>query len=100
MNDILDPVRGLRRGNSLKIGEHVYSIGAPSGLSQTFADGLISGLHEEEGVTMIQTSAPISPGSSGGGLFDNRGNLIGITTSFVEEAQNLNFPIGADEFWK
>jgi hypothetical protein len=42
---------------------------------------------------MIQTSAAISPGSSGGGLFDRSGRLVGITTSFVEHAQNLNFAI-------
>ena len=47
---------------------------------------------------LIQTSAPISPGSSGGGLFDRSGNLIGITTTLVRDAQNLNGAIPIDEF--
>jgi S1-C subfamily serine protease len=52
-------------------------------------------------VSVVQTSAAISQGSSGGGLFDERGNLVGITTEMVnpEIAQNLNFAIAADEFF-
>jgi serine protease Do len=42
----------------------------------------------------------MSPGSSGGGLFDNAGNLIGITTFLLRGSQNLNFAIAADTFWK
>jgi S1-C subfamily serine protease len=44
-------------------------------------------------VEQIQTTAAISPGSSGGGLFDQAGRLIGITTSSIRGAQNLNFAI-------
>lgn len=49
---------------------------------------------------MIQTSAPVSPGSSGGALVDARGALLGITTFIVKDAQNLNFAIAAEEFWR
>lgn len=42
---------------------------------------------------MIQITAPISPGSSGEGLFDTDGNLIGITTAYVEGGQNLNLAV-------
>ncbi len=96
----LVPVRGVRRYNDLTVGEHVYSIGAPAGLENTLGEGLISGLRKGKDIRLIQTSAPISPGSSGGGLFDDRGNLIGITTLFLQEAQNLNFAIVAEDFWK
>jgi S1-C subfamily serine protease len=52
----------------------------------------------------IQTTAPISPGSSGGGLLDARGNLIGITTAVLvgkkQINQSLNFAIAADSFWQ
>ena len=55
------------------------------------------------GVRYVQTSAPISPGSSGGGLFDARGNLVGITTLvFVGKEhlnQSLNFAIAAEMYW-
>ena len=47
---------------------------------------------------VIQTSAPISHGSSGGGLFDSGGNLLGITTFMLKDAQNLNFAIAAEEY--
>jgi tetratricopeptide (TPR) repeat protein len=62
-------------------------------LELTFSEGVISALRETEGVRMIQTSAPISPGSSGGGLFDAHGNLVGITSFQLREGQSLNFAI-------
>jgi serine protease Do len=50
-----------------------------------------------KGIRYLQTTAPISGGSSGGGLFDCAGRLMGITTFYVD-GQNLNFAIAADEF--
>lgn len=79
---------------SLRVGQKVYAIGAPRGLEQSLSDGLISSLRRDPAgeVEYIQISAPISPGSSGGGLFDDRGRLIGITTAIIGGgAQNLNF---------
>ena len=96
----LSPVPGVRRFNDIAVGERVYSIGTPSGLEQTLGEGLISGLRERDGVKFIQTSAPISPGSSGGGLFDRHGNLVGVTTFMLKEAQALNFAIAAEEYWQ
>lgn len=75
------------------VGQRIYTIGAPRGLELTLSDGLVSGLREE-GISggLVQISAPISPGSSGGGLFDDEGRLLGITSSgIVGVAQNLNF---------
>lgn len=95
----LEPVRGVRYFTALTVGERVYSIGAPRGLENTLSEGLISGLREKAGIRMIQTTAPISPGSSGGGLFDSRGNLIGITTLTLKGSQNMNFAISAEEYW-
>ncbi|MDD3445797.1 MAG: trypsin-like peptidase domain-containing protein, partial [Zavarzinia sp.] len=68
------------------------------GLDLTLGEGLVSSKRRHEGQQYVQTSAPISPGSSGGGLFDNRGNLIGITTFMLRDTQNLNFAIAAEEF--
>jgi tetratricopeptide (TPR) repeat protein len=82
----------------LRIGERVYSIGTPKGLALTMAEGIVSGLRNDNDKRYIQTTAPISPGSSGGGLFDSRGRLIGITTFMLKEAQNLNFAIPAGDF--
>jgi len=88
----LQPVE-VRPSSKLATGEHVYAIGSPEGLELTFSEGVISALRETEGVRMIQTSAPISPGSSGGGLFDAQGNLVGVTTFYLNEGQSLNFAL-------
>jgi TonB family protein len=91
------PVRGLVAMSDLRVGQHVYAIGAPRGLELTLSDGLISGLrHSANGsIHLIQTTAPVSPGSSGGGLFDQDGRLVGITTFILKESQNLNFAVPA-----
>lgn len=96
----LKPILGVRDYGNLVIGETVYTIGSPRGLDSTLAQGLLSGLRNRDGTQYIQTSAPISKGSSGGGLFDDRGNLIGITTLVIKDSQNLNFAIAASEYWK
>jgi tetratricopeptide (TPR) repeat protein len=80
----------------LKVGVRVYAVGAPRGLDLTLSDGLVSGLREIGGGIVIQTTAPISPGSSGGGLFDEEGRLVGITTFFLTESQGLNFAMPVD----
>ncbi len=81
----------------LKVGEQVYAIGSPSGLRNTLSEGIVSGLREIKGIQHIQTTTPISPGSSGGGLFDAEGKLIGITTFRIGDNGNLNFAVSLDE---
>jgi S1-C subfamily serine protease/cytochrome c-type biogenesis protein CcmH/NrfG len=75
------------------IGQRVFSIGAPKGLDLTIGEGIISALRQDSGGTILQTTAPISPGSSGGGLFDERGELLGITAFRYVEGENLNFAL-------
>ena len=77
----------------LTVGSRVYAVGAPRGLELTLSEGIVSGLREVPGGQYIQTTAPISPGSSGGGLFDENGALVGLTTFYVSEGQNLNFAL-------
>lgn len=76
-------------------GQRVYSVGSPHGLELTIAEGLVSGLRRREGVPLplIQTSAAISPGSSGGALLDQFGRVIGITTFHLQDSQNINFAL-------
>jgi S1-C subfamily serine protease len=64
----------------LSVGQPVYAIGAPSGLELTLTSGIVSALRDIDDGKLIQISAAISPGSSGGGLFDDQGQLIGVTT--------------------
>jgi S1-C subfamily serine protease len=96
----LQPVPGLRRFEDLEVGETVYAIGNPLKLDRTLSQGLLSGKREKGETRYLQTTAPISPGSSGGGLFDARGNLVGITTFTLKGAQSLNFAIPAEDFWR
>lgn len=86
---------------SVRVGQRAYAVGNPERLDLTLSEGLISGLRSEDPTLLpVQTTAPISPGSSGGGLFDDQGRLIGITTLVVlgraKIAQNLNFAAPAE----
>lgn len=74
------------------IGEKVYVISSPEGLENTISDGLLSGIREiTSDRKVLQITAPISPGSSGGPVFNKDGEVIGIATFLIKEAQNLNF---------
>ncbi|HVE54112.1 MAG TPA: serine protease, partial [Ramlibacter sp.] len=68
---------------NLRVGAKVYALGNPKGLELTLSDGLVSALRRNRTgeLEYVQISVPISPGSSGGGLFDTAGRLVGITTS-------------------
>lgn len=90
----------LGDSSNVQVGERVVTIGSPQGLSQTVTDGIISQIRSLRGVTLLQTTAPISPGSSGGPLFNQRGEVVGITTFRLRESQNLNFAVGVDELRK
>jgi hypothetical protein len=82
--------------DALRTGQRVYAIGAPQGLELTISEGIVSALRKVDEGTVIQTTAPISPGSSGGGLFDMAGHLVGIMTFQHRYGQNLNFALPAD----
>lgn len=78
-------------------GQHVVAIGHPLGLGNTVSDGLVSAIREFPGnESLLQISAPISPGSSGGPVLDDRGLVIGISTLVVSGGQNLNFAVPAN----
>lgn len=83
----------LGRSRDLKIGQRVYVVGAPRGLELTLSDGIVSGLRSVAQGEYIQITAAISPGSSGGGLFDEEGELIGLPSFFLTEGQQLNFAV-------
>lgn len=84
--------------NGLRVGQKVVAIGSPQGLSNTVSEGIISAIRELNPSTkVIQTTAPLSPGSSGGGLFNEQGRLVGITSFHHIDGQNLNFAYPAEE---
>jgi len=76
----------------------VFAIGNPHGLTNTLSDGLISGHRDAivPGVTIVQISAPISAGSSGGPLMTADGAVVGVTSSGFSDGQNLNFAIPSE----
>ncbi|MCY6959794.1 serine protease [Clostridium brassicae] len=75
-------------------GQKIIAIGSPLGLFNTISDGIVSGFRKFDFMEMVQITAPISPGSSGGALIDLYGNLVGITTSGLD-GQNLNMAVTA-----
>ena len=80
----------LGKATSLKVGVPVYAVGAPKGLELSLSDGIVAQLRGGP-PPFIQTTAAVSPGSSGGGLFDGEGRLVGLITLYIEGGQNLNF---------
>lgn len=79
------------------IGDPIWTYGSPKGLTGTMSDGILSGLRERNGRNVLQITAPISPGSSGGPVLDGRGRVVGVTVSSILEGQNLNFAVPARE---
>lgn len=82
--------------HDISTGDQAFTVGAPQGLDLTLSQGLISSIRKKGDHILIQTSAAISKGSSGGGLFDEQGRLVGITTMMVATGQNLNFAVPSD----
>jgi hypothetical protein len=85
----------LTLGNSdtVKVGEPIVVVGNPEGLEQTVSNGLISGIREFDGRKLFQITAPISEGSSGSPVFNERGEVIGVVVASLESGQNVNFAI-------
>ncbi len=75
-------------------GDRIYAIGNPLGMDYSVSDGLISQVRQLSAeLTILQISAPISQGSSGGPLFNQFGEVIGITTMIVTQGQNINLAV-------
>ena len=98
---VRSPTRGLELAAPLpNPGDHIVVIGAPEGLSNTVSDGIVSAARRLGGQSLLQISAPISHGSSGGPVLDMAGQVVGIATSFLSEGQNLNFAVPASAIRK
>jgi S1-C subfamily serine protease len=101
------PPLSIGDSDAIVVGEHAVSIGNPLGLEHTLTDGLVSSRRLYEGRAWIQFSAPISPGNSGGPLFNMRGEVIGVTTATLSGLghgmaipQNLNLAVPVNELKK
>ncbi|HHT73254.1 MAG TPA: trypsin-like serine protease [Firmicutes bacterium] len=96
------PAAAVGDSNALRVGQSVIAIGNPLGQDQTVTTGVISALNRDllvdpennrylEG--MIQTDAAINPGNSGGPLLNQSGEVIGINTAIIQQAQGIGFAI-------
>lgn len=81
------------RKSAVNIGEEVYAVGTPQeiALSGTITKGIVSGIRQRQGQEWIQSDAAINHGNSGGPLLDARGNVVGISTAGIMNAQGLFF---------
>jgi S1-C subfamily serine protease len=86
----------LAKPNDLRIGETIYVLSNPEGLVGTISQGIVSsGIRQINKKDLLQITAPISSGSSGGAVMNSRGEVIGIATSSLQGGQNLNFAVPA-----
>ena len=87
--------QGISLGNSdsAQVGETIYAVGNPRGLEGTFSQGIISSIRPVGTDELIQITAPLSPGSSGGPVLNRKGGVIGVSVLTIRDGQNLNFAI-------
>jgi len=79
---------------TLREGDSVYAIGAPKGLELSFTNGIVSSFRKSNSQFLIQATAPIAPGSSGGPLLDQSGHVVGVTTYRISDAPGIYFSVG------
>lgn len=93
VNDLRAPALPIGDSDAIGVGDDVYVIGNPQGLEGTFSTGIVSAVRDLDGFRLIQLTAPISPGSSGGPILNTNGEVIGVAVATIKEGQNLNFAI-------
>jgi tetratricopeptide (TPR) repeat protein len=91
----VSPVK-LRPGARLVVGEPVFAVGNPLGFGLAVSAGLVATAEQKRPHPYLVTTAPQSPGSSGGGLFDREGQLVGLTKAVLGTGQNFNMTLSAD----
>lgn len=108
------PTIKFANSDNIKVGQEVFAIGSPLGYEYTISQGIVAGIRDNEKVSfsdpvtympieksfekVLQITAAISPGNSGGALFNRRGEVVGITTYTYSGYGNLNFAIAINSF--
>jgi S1-C subfamily serine protease len=103
VEDASAPALKLGDGSKVAVGDTVFAVGNPQGLEGTFSQGIVSSIRQLDADSLLQITAPISPGSSGGPVVDSEGEVIGVAVATFKGGQNLNFAIPArylDELMK
>ncbi len=83
----------LNIDDSIAIGDEVFAVGNPEGLEGTFSQGIVSSIRKTEKLNLLQITASISEGSSGGALLNDKGEVVGVAVGAIESGQSLNFAI-------
>lgn len=89
------PTLKLGDVSKVAVGDTIFAVGNPQGLEGTFSQGIVSGIRQFDVDSLLQITAPISPGSSGGPVLDSDGRVIGVSVATFKGGQNLNFAIPA-----
>ena len=85
------PALTLGDSDAVQVGEAVYAVGNPRGLDGTFSQGVISSIREVKTRKRLQFTAPISPGSSGGPVLNEVGEVIGISVAIFRKWAESQF---------
>jgi len=95
----VNPLR-ISKGDAPSPGTTIYSISNPAGLERSMSTGVVSAIRELSGRKLLQITAPISPGSSGGPILNSSGEVVGVAVAILQEGQNLNFAVPAEQLRK
>ena len=93
INKVKAPAIALGDSSTIAVGDEIFAVGNPKGLEGTFSKGIISAIRKIEEDNLLQITAPLSPGSSGGPILNIDGEVIGISVATFKGGQNLNFAI-------
>lgn len=94
------PLRAVKMASSdaLQRSQKVFAVGTPRGFERTVSEGIVSDPYRSfAGQCYIQTTTPINPGNSGGALFNEAGEVVGVTNMKILQSEGLNFAIPLDQ---
>ena len=91
------PKVNTSKSSPVEVGDRIYTISTPEGLLNTLSEGLVSAERIFDNTKFYQITAPISEGSSGGAVFNQYGEVIGVASFMHKDGQNLNFAVCIDE---